>query len=116
MALVCHGVLDGQLEGPCGASVQPGDDQPLSAHVHQRVCDVRLAVRDHGPGVPARHLGRIFEPFYRVEYELTRRRKGTGLGLTLVRGLAERMGARVTGRNAPGGGFEAEIVFPAAVA
>lgn len=72
---------------------------------------VFVTVRDHGPGVPARHLGKIFEPFYRGESELTRRSKGTGLGLALVRGLAERMGARVSGRNAPGGGFEVEIVF-----
>jgi signal transduction histidine kinase len=72
-----------------------------------------VAVRDHGPGVPPRHLGRIFEPFYRGENELTRRNKGTGLGLALVRGLVERMGARVTGRNMPGGGFEVEIAFPA---
>ena len=72
---------------------------------------VHVAVRDHGPGVPARHLGRMFEPFYRGEDELTRRSKGTGLGLALVRGLVERMGARVSGRNAPDGGFEVDIVF-----
>ena len=72
---------------------------------------VHVAVRDHGPGVPPRHLGRIFEPFYRGENELTRRSKGTGLGLALVRGLVERMGARVSGRNVPDGGFEVEIAF-----
>jgi signal transduction histidine kinase len=72
---------------------------------------VHVVVRDHGPGVPARHLARIFEPFYRGESELTRRNKGTGLGLALVRGLVERMGARVSGRNVPDGGFEVEIAF-----
>ena len=72
---------------------------------------VRLTVRDHGPGVPASHLARIFEPFVRADNELTRRTTGTGLGLALVRGLAERMNARVTGRNATGGGFEVEIRF-----
>jgi signal transduction histidine kinase len=72
---------------------------------------VTVAVRDHGPGVAARHLGMIFEPFYRGESELTRRSKGVGLGLALVRGLAERMGARVRGRNVPGGGFEVEVAF-----
>ena len=75
---------------------------------------VAVTVRDHGAGVPARHVGRIFEPFYRGENELTRRSKGTGLGLALVRGLVERMGARVTGRNARGGGFEVEVAFRAA--
>jgi signal transduction histidine kinase len=73
-----------------------------------------LAVRDHGPGVPAEHVGKIFEPFYRGERELTRRSKGTGLGLALVRGLAEGMGATVLGRNAQDGGFEVEIGLVAA--
>ena len=75
--------------------------------------DVHVTVRDHGPGVPSRHLGKIFEPFYRGESELTRRSKGTGLGLALVRGLVERMGARVSGGNAAGGGFEVVITFHA---
>jgi signal transduction histidine kinase len=75
--------------------------------------DVRVTVRDHGPGVAARHLGKIFEPFYRGESELTRRSKGTGLGLALVRGLVERMGASVSGGNVPDGGFEVEIAFRA---
>jgi signal transduction histidine kinase len=70
---------------------------------------VVLTVRDHGPGVPQRHLGKIFEPFYRGENELTRRTKGTGLGLALVRSLCERMGAEVNGRNVATGGFEVEI-------
>jgi signal transduction histidine kinase len=73
--------------------------------------EVRISLRDHGPGIAAQHLKRIFEPFYRGESELTRRTKGTGLGLALVRSLVEQMGARVTGRNAPHGGFEVHISF-----
>jgi signal transduction histidine kinase len=76
--------------------------------------EVHVAVRDHGPGVAAGHLGRIFDPFYRGESELTRRSTGTGLGLALVRGLVERMGGRVSGHNVAGGGFEVEIVLRAA--
>jgi signal transduction histidine kinase len=73
--------------------------------------DVCVNLRDHGPGVAPRHLDRIFEPFYRGESELTRRSTGTGIGLALVRGLVERMGGRVSGRNLPDGGFEVEIRF-----
>ena len=77
---------------------------------------LRLTVRDRGPGVPAPSLRRIFEPFYRAENELTRRRRGTGIGLALVRGLVEAMGAQVSGRNLPEGGFEVEIAFRSAAA
>jgi signal transduction histidine kinase len=74
---------------------------------------VQFCVRDRGPGVPPRHLPRIFEAFYRGENELTRSTRGTGIGLALVRGLAERMGVDVSGRNASDGGFEVALRFPA---
>jgi signal transduction histidine kinase len=70
---------------------------------------VQVVVRDFGPGVPARQLSRIFEPFHRGEPELTRTTQGSGLGLALVRALATRMGAAVRGRNAEGGGFEVAL-------
>jgi signal transduction histidine kinase len=73
---------------------------------------VTVAVRDFGPGVARAHLERVFEPFYRGESELTRTTKGTGIGLALVKELAERMGAAVTGANAEGGGFRVRLAFP----
>lgn len=72
---------------------------------------VRLIVRDSGPGVSAKHLRKIFDPFYRGGSEMTRTEKGTGIGLALVKGLAERMGAAVSGRNVNGGGFEVSLTF-----
>jgi len=74
---------------------------------------VRLTVRDAGPGVAAKHLRKVFEPFYRAGSELTRTAKGTGIGLALVKGLAGRMGAAVSGKNASGGGFEVSLTFRA---
>ncbi|MEZ4240000.1 MAG: HAMP domain-containing sensor histidine kinase [Myxococcota bacterium] len=73
---------------------------------------VQLTVRDHGPGVPRTQLRRVFEPFWRGERELTRRTRGTGIGLALVRGLAERMRATVRARNHPEGGFEVAVRLP----
>jgi signal transduction histidine kinase len=72
---------------------------------------VSLRVRDRGPGVSARHVAQIFEPFYRGENELTRTAKGTGIGLALVKGLADAMGAVVEGHNVAEGGFEVSLCF-----
>jgi len=74
---------------------------------------VVVAVRDFGPGVPPRHLKRIFEPFYRSENELTRSASGTGIGLALVKELAESMGAGVRGANPADGGFRVDLSFAA---
>ena len=60
---------------------------------------VSLVVSDRGPGIPAGQLELIFEPFYRAQSELTRTQKGTGIGLSLVRGLVTRMHGTVQGKN-----------------
>lgn len=52
-----------------------------------------LLVEDTGPGIPAKALGHLFEPFYRVTGTGT---TGSGLGLAIVRSVAERLGGRVT--------------------
>jgi signal transduction histidine kinase len=75
---------------------------------------VRISVRDFGPGVSQKQLSKIFEAFYRGENELTRNTKGTGIGLALVKELAEAMGAAVSGANAADGGFRVGLAFPAA--
>jgi signal transduction histidine kinase len=71
---------------------------------------VLLSVRDHGPGVQQEHLDAIFQPFFRAERELTRKTQGTGIGLSLVRGLVERMGGSVRGANAAPG-LEISVEF-----
>ncbi len=77
-----------------------------SASTDAETLTIRL--RDHGPGVPDAHLRSVFEPFFRGETELTRRHKGTGLGLALVRDLAALMHGKVNAHNTQPG-FAVEI-------
>jgi len=87
------------------------NDRVIRLDARQVGDSVVLSVRDRGPGVPADHLPKIFEPFYRGQKEMTRTAKGTGIGLALVKGLCERMGAVVMGRNGRDGGFEVLLTF-----
>ena len=56
---------------------------------------VLLNVRDHGVGIPAGELKRIFKRFYRVPHRSLANVKGTGLGLFIVRAIARKHGGRV---------------------
>lgn len=72
-----------------------------------------IVVRDSGSGIPAEHLPRIFERFYRVDRDRSRDQGGTGLGLAIVKHLCQTMKAVVSVRSEPGGGAEFSVVFPA---
>jgi signal transduction histidine kinase len=59
---------------------------------------------DTGIGIPEEELPRVFERFYRVDPARARASGGTGLGLALVRHVAERSGGTVSVESAPGSG------------
>jgi signal transduction histidine kinase len=67
--------------------------------VERRGARVVLVVEDDGPGIPAEHLDRVFQRFYRVEGGHA---SGSGLGLAIARELAGRMGGTVTVVSRPG--------------
>jgi len=71
-----------------------------------------LAVRDHGPGIPATELERVFEPFYRLESSRNRDTGGSGLGLSIARNIARAHGGELMLRNHPQGGLEAVLELP----
>jgi two-component system phosphate regulon sensor histidine kinase PhoR len=75
---------------------------------------VRLVVSDTGPGIPAEHLPRIFERFYRVDAGRSRELGGTGLGLSIVKHMVEAMRGRVTVESEVGKGSSFAISLPAA--
>jgi two-component system, OmpR family, sensor histidine kinase SenX3 len=61
---------------------------------------VKLNIRDHGVGIPADELKRIFKRFYRVRNRTLSKVKGTGLGLFIVRAVAKAHGGRVFAESA----------------
>ncbi|MFN3434264.1 MAG: DUF4118 domain-containing protein [Sphingomonas sp.] len=80
-----------------------------------RFGEVRLAVLDHGPGLPPGREAEVFETFTRLEGS-DRAVGGTGLGLAIVKAFAEAMGMMVEAGNRSGGGGAAfALIFPPAL-
>ena len=74
--------------------------------------NVRLSVQDHGVGIPARDLDRIFERFYRVDHGRSRDTGGTGLGLSIVRHVANNHQGWVDVESREGEGSTFTLVLP----
>ena len=64
---------------------------------------IAITVDDSGPGLPAEHAGRVFDRFYRVDSSRDARSGGSGLGLSIVRQIAETHGGGVTVEPLPRG-------------
>ena len=67
-----------------------------------------VTVSDGGPGVPAKDLDKIFEPFYRIDTN----RPGAGIGLAITKRVLQQLGGKVTAANRPGGGLQITMRFP----
>lgn len=87
--------------GGAGAAQAPADAVVLA--LARPGGQVLLSVCDRGPGVPAAYRERIFEPFFRLP-GASERVGGVGLGLSLVKSIAERHGAQVRCTERAGGG------------
>lgn len=74
---------------------------------------LEILVRDHGPGVPAADLERIFEPFYRVAESRDRDSGGEGIGLAITSQVMKAHGGSATAVNASSGGLEVRLNLPA---
>jgi signal transduction histidine kinase len=75
---------------------------------------VLLTVADDGPGIPAEHLPRIFERFYRADAGRSRARGGSGLGLAIVDQQVAAMGGTIAVDSAPGQGTTFTVTLDAA--
>jgi signal transduction histidine kinase len=87
-----------------------GDD--VRVELQRRGAQVQLAVSDRGPGVPETMRERIFEPFFRLPGH-AEREGGVGLGLSLVRQIAQRHGGHVHCEPREGGGSRFVLALPA---
>jgi len=71
-----------------------------------------IRVIDHGPGIAPDKREAVFEPFFRLEGSRNRNSGGVGLGMTIAREAAERLGGQLSLEETPGGGLTAVIHLP----
>ena len=88
--------------------------QRVRLGAEQRGAMVHLYVDDEGPGIPAAERSTLFEPYTRMADDQVSERTGTGLGLAVVRQIAEACGGRVWLEDAPSRGARAVIALRAA--
>ena len=74
---------------------------------------IEIKVSDEGVGIPPEEVPKIFEKFYRVKHPKTRHVTGTGLGLSLVKGIVEAYHGSIGVESAPGKGTTFTIILPA---
>jgi signal transduction histidine kinase len=76
---------------------------PVRLFWEAEAAEVTLTVQDHGIGIPAEDLPRIFEPFFRVDDSRSRLSGGFGLGLSLAKAIVEAHGGIIDASSSPGG-------------
>ncbi|MFC0808708.1 phosphate regulon sensor histidine kinase PhoR [Ensifer sp. P24N7] len=102
-------VFENLIENACkyGQEGKQVDVRLTGGNGHQ----AEVTVTDHGPGIPAEHVPRITERFYRVNVEASRSKKGTGLGLAIVKHILTRHRARLLIHSEVGKGTVFKVRF-----
>lgn len=91
---------------------EPGSSVEISTAREAKYIAIRI--KDHGCGIAADHLPRLFERFYRVDKARSRKQGGTGLGLAIVKHIARAHGGDATVESKVGEGSTFSIFIPAA--
>jgi signal transduction histidine kinase len=90
-------------------AVKYGDGGDIVVRADADAGRLRVLVDDAGPGIPAGERQRVWDPFYRLERD--RRTAGSGIGLAVVRQLAQAQGGRAWLEQSPLGGARAVVVL-----
>lgn len=99
--LIQNAVTHSPPEGVVHLDVATGDGRQAT-----------VSVSDHGPGIPADHLERIWERFWRADPSRSRATGGMGLGLSVSRRLMEAMGGTITVTSTVGEGSTFRVTLP----
>lgn len=89
-------------------------DSRISIVAAAKEREITISVEDEGSGIEEKHLPRLFERFYRVDYARSREMGGTGLGLAIVKHIAIAHGGSVSVESIPGHGSTFHIHLPKA--
>jgi signal transduction histidine kinase len=102
---------------PSGTEVAGGDGGHRQGRRWPAGTEVAISVEDEGPGVPPEHLPHIFDRFYKADAARAGVSGGSGLGLSIVKAIVERLGGRLTVASRPGSTvFEMTVPRPPATA
>jgi two-component system phosphate regulon sensor histidine kinase PhoR len=107
MALVLLNLVDNAVK-------YAGDGGEVAVKLERAPGGVALSVRDRGAGIAIEEQGRIFERFYRATTARVRNVRGSGIGLSLVKHIAEAHGGHVSVESEPGRGATFTVHIPAA--
>jgi two-component system sensor histidine kinase BaeS len=88
--------------------------KPGQLTIRQKILHNRLMLsfEDSGPGVPEESLPRLFDRFYRLDPSRSRKKGGSGLGLSICKNITETLGGRISARNTTRGGLAIDIDLP----
>ena len=84
----------------------------VKVEVRSQADTVKILIRDNGTGIPAEHLPRLFDRFYRVDAARATAPAGTGLGLAIVKTIMELHGGSAAIESEPGKGTLVSLDFP----
>ena len=88
--------------------------QKVEIDAHTTAALARIAVRDHGPGIPPSYMNRLFRPFSQADASDSRSQGGAGLGLAITKQLVEKMGGSIAVNCPAEGGTRVTLEFPLA--